>query len=879
MKLISCYVENFGCLHRYSRVFAPGLTVIEAPNGAGKTTLAEFLRAMFYGFPRSSASLEKNPRKKYAPWQGGPYGGNLVFYHEGKQYRIERTFGDTPKGDTFRLTDNETHLFSDRFTEHIGQEIFGIDADAFLRSTYLSQLSDAVPMNTGSIRAKLGNLIEDTDDIMNYDAAVKRLQDQRRELLRKDKKGGAIFEAQRRISQLQLQLQTDRPLAGKWQETRQALEENETMQQSTQEQLIATRDAVTEALRLESAAGIYSQYELMQTQYREQMAQVRSISQNYPKGFPEDEVITKAATLLNRAAGLQEDIPPNASEEEAMQFIASNGARFDRPLPTAKEISQKKERCTAYMTLQSALRHSAMSDEEAQTLRELEDFFAGGVPAEEKLNQARDRLEEAAVIRQQIVELTSQPAPEPKPVPKVPSLIPAILLALLAGLAMGGGAYLLLQKIYPYGAAAAVAGVVLLLGAILLAIRRHVAGTPPTQTEAPSYAEQIREYELQARGLEQSVQQLMSHYALEHSLSLYEQIAQLKAKAAQYRTLQHRSRHAGEEQDLLRRQLDAIVGEVSGFLRPYCGNVPPERFFEALNRLQTDCEQYTRARNLVSQHEALNQARHDERKRCLSTLTTFSEHFRLPHPLTDHGALSALQADRSRYQLLLGQAKQYKSDMDLFRMRHSQILAQERNPDAPDAAALQEQEKQLSQQLQTLATQAVTLRQQERQLRTKVDALPDLEDELRRLYAQRAEDEKRCELLDKTVQYLEQAKQSLSGNYSAPIRKSFAAYMERLMGESPEHLLITPDLEVQLERYGQARPLAQLSQGQSDMVYLCMRLALSDALFKGEHCFMILDDPFVNLDDEHTAKAAQMLRELSRDHQIIYLVCNSSRAL
>ena len=52
MKLIELYIENFGGLSRYSLKFQDGMTVIEEPNGFGKTTLAEFIRAMFYGFPR-----------------------------------------------------------------------------------------------------------------------------------------------------------------------------------------------------------------------------------------------------------------------------------------------------------------------------------------------------------------------------------------------------------------------------------------------------------------------------------------------------------------------------------------------------------------------------------------------------------------------------------------------------------------------------------------------------------------------------------------------------------------------------------------------------------------------------------------------------------
>ena len=82
MKLISLYIENFGGLSRYELDFAEGLTVIEAENGFGKTTLAEFIRAMFYGFPRKGKTLDKSRRQKYTPWNGGKFGGNLIFEAE-----------------------------------------------------------------------------------------------------------------------------------------------------------------------------------------------------------------------------------------------------------------------------------------------------------------------------------------------------------------------------------------------------------------------------------------------------------------------------------------------------------------------------------------------------------------------------------------------------------------------------------------------------------------------------------------------------------------------------------------------------------------------------------------------------------------------------
>ena len=79
------------------------------------------------------------------------------------------------------------------------------------------------------------------------------------------------------------------------------------------------------------------------------------------------------------------------------------------------------------------------------------------------------------------------------------------------------------------------------------------------------------------------------------------------------------------------------------------------------------------------------------------------------------------------------------------------------------------------------------------------------------------------------------------------------------------------------EQAGEARELAYFSQGYADIISICMRFALVDALFSNAKPFVILDDPFVNLDDAHTKEALSLLRKLSEEKQVIYLVCHSSR--
>ena len=76
---------------------------------------------------------------------------------------------------------------------------------------------------------------------------------------------------------------------------------------------------------------------------------------------------------------------------------------------------------------------------------------------------------------------------------------------------------------------------------------------------------------------------------------------------------------------------------------------------------------------------------------------------------------------------------------------------------------------------------------------------------------------------------------------------------------------------------GAAREAASFSAGTLDALTLCMRLALVDALFTKEQPFLLLDDPFVNLDDARTKRALELLQKISQQRQVVYLVCNSAR--
>ena len=65
--------------------------------------------------------------------------------------------------------------------------------------------------------------------------------------------------------------------------------------------------------------------------------------------------------------------------------------------------------------------------------------------------------------------------------------------------------------------------------------------------------------------------------------------------------------------------------------------------------------------------------------------------------------------------------------------------------------------------------------------------------------------------------------------------------------------------------------VTSLSQGTLDSVYLAARIGLVRLVTGDRRPPLVLDDPFVTLDDERAKRALELLRDVSRDFQVIYL--------
>jgi len=206
MRLIECYIENFGKLSEKRIAFTEGLNAIREDNGFGKTTLAVFIKVMLFGMSDTKkAQLDENERRHYLPWSGGRCGGSLTIEVEKKRYRIEREFGKRASLDSFSLYDLTLGRRSDDYSSAIGEELFGIDGDGFERTVFFSERALLPERGHERISAKLGDLSDTEDDMRDLENALSVLEEQRKYYL---KKGGSgeIAELEGQINALTVRL-------------------------------------------------------------------------------------------------------------------------------------------------------------------------------------------------------------------------------------------------------------------------------------------------------------------------------------------------------------------------------------------------------------------------------------------------------------------------------------------------------------------------------------------------------------------------------------------------------------------------------------------------------------------------------------------------
>jgi uncharacterized protein YhaN len=241
---------------------------------------------------------------------------------------------------------------------------------------------------------------------------------------------------------------------------------------------------------------------------------------------------------------------------------------------------------------------------------------------------------------------------------------------------------------------------------------------------------------------------------------------------------------------------------------------------------------------------------------------------------------------RSAYQIFSAKYEQYLRQKAIAADSGRRLAATEKPalpadfvPDDPryDLDALNAKEKAFQAQKNSLSAAILKSENEIREIRTIVDLIPEYEaeEELINNKYQKLQSEK--DLLTKTRQMLRQAHDNLSERYLGKLKDSFNRYVSAI-AEKEIPITVDAKFDYKIQESGALRKEEYFSRGLRDLFDIAAHLALADAVFKGEKPFLLLDDPFKNLDDKKLERAKSMLKILAEERQILYLVCHSSRA-
>ncbi len=974
MEIISCHIENFGKLSDCDYHFEKGCNVIRQRNGWGKSTLMAFLRVMLYGFVNESKRSElENERKRYKPWQGGAYGGNLTFEAGGKTYRCYRVFGDKEKDDQFRLVDDVTNLETDDFSERLGEELFQIDQDSFLKSACIGQMRSDVRFveATGSMSAKLGDLMEETGDISQFEAVDKKLTDLLNQMSPR-RATGSLYKQKKEIEEYSFQITKQ----GKIEQTIADIRKKRQEETELKERLGVERDQINAKQKQLVLQEKRKRYQALLGERDQKQGEYESQRKQLPKELPEENELErriKTAAEMEENHSAMEIYALSAEEEQSLKGYedkfrirqsgsslpdddVSGSSPSDCCPPERGEIAQIRGAIQKWRDHQGKLNELRLPDEDRRKLAAYRSRFSDASPKEDELErlirswEKRNQKKEALATKKASLNMAKMMAQQAKETAlrdaaaraeaeaaraeaeaaarKSGSVGGMILLVMGLFVALAG---LLLFITYNkvIGITGMVLGVMIAGLAVVFGLRGQgrknvrtvsykTGASSPTESkdgfddmdedvlgwedEAVLCAEyEIREdgavYDLERESaedeavlsLEQEIREdddfihkteveirrYLEVYKIEwEEYRISDELHQLKNAVREYQSILAREERYRQQEkecnnDELQRQIEEFLGRYDA---PEV--IAAGEYGELLQRLIGDVEKYQKLKEKRDHYTRRVRVYEQQREE----LHSFMEQMSLEPEDDLYEQLLELQ---KHLRICLDKRQQLQSAeraLEEYKDKEgSMALLSEPAEDVPETAEqLYERQNEISSQLERVQSNIHAYHIQLEENEEKIEQINEQElllEELKEIYDT---DLKKYHHLVKTQEYLKIAKERLTEKYMAPLSNGFRKYYGILTGEEAGRYRLDANAHLSIEEQGLPRLPELLSAGYRDIAGLCMRMALIDAMYQNDAPFILMDDPFVNYDEQNLRGGMEFLKKASERYQIIYFTCRQS---
>ncbi len=776
MKLLSCHIDNFGCLSDYNLNFDGKKTVILEENGWGKSTFAAFLRVMFYGLTGAKKkSLSDNDRKRFLPWQGGVYGGSLTFYAKGKTYTLTRHFKEKDSTDFFELRDAETNLPSRDFSENIGEELFGIDSESFARTVFVGQ--DDIPVDvTSGINAKLGNLAEESGDMNRFTDAMDIIKGELN-ALSSSRKTGEIYKLTDKIAALETEERSGYGLEKEMETVSQKITEANGKKLELKAKKADCEKRETEANDQERLQSAYSMLNNLKGDLEKKKAELQNAKRAFPNEVPTEDELQKAYQAADAYKTLADEVKRSILSEEEEARLSGLMAAFGTEIPDEGTFRTKS--------------------------REIQSAFSKRNEILHEIDRAEERIEDAE---------KNEAGETKKKIGAELLLIPA--LCLIAGAVAVG---LFLRDFWVYALIAGVAGVILLILALVL--------TGKHKKLAQEFSEDVT--------------------------------------------------RLTNARDASGAELDALDRNAAAFLDRFGLSYDPGAFYSDCSYIADELSAY---RTLKSRKTAADEAssKSDGHRKLLHEFCQKYGFMFIGDPEQELVTLREKRIDYAHAEKDLSDAEKslsdFAKDQDMEKLEF--FVPSDTIPRVED---VREEKEQLNGQIEDIDKEIRHYEDELESLQERFDEWERASGELEEKKEEKERLQKKNDLLKKTQAALQKANEALTTRFAKPVLDALKEYYGMVEKNHPDDCRLDAHSTLTVMAFGEQREIGTFSKGCQDYLGLCYRFALVHAMYADEKPFIILDDPFTNLDSERLSGAKALLEKLSDEYQIVYFTCHESR--
>lgn len=845
MKILSCYIANFGCIKNKEYKFNEHLNAFCEDNGQGKSTLAAFIKAMFYGLPKSSN--KSFDREHYIPFDNIEASGNILFVYNNKEYKIERTFFKNIKDDDIKIYENGK--INNDLLPTPGEIIFGLDLESFNRTMFIYS-NDLEINSTDNINSKMSHYVEDSTFDLNevidkLDKYKKKLKPSR---LADEK--GLIADVTNTISKKNDDLNNLYDIKNN-------LNLKYKLFNDLNNEINELNDQLSKAASINEIINNWNRYDEYNEQIDNEKKEIEHFKNKYPYNMPNDEELKINENNLNE----MNNINTKKSSIDLTQLEKDKLIKYSslfKEIPSKDTISEYTSFINDYYQKKSYKIEELNQNEiiiynkyinkniDDSIFDQLNDFKNEYVETKKQFDQTPNY----------IIKKTLETKKKKSHLPLILLIISILIIILGIGLGFINNLLFIISGI----------GLILLFGAGFIYLKNQINDKQLSINEEIPNLEK-EELNKKLNLIINKIDTIIMQYGFSSSLNESVDVALtlFKNEYDRYKEIKDKYNKIINQKENNQKDINFLEEKIKSFLNQY--NFQETNYNLALQNLIASINEYQNLKNKKENIDNLINELDNKYSSIKDNLDKFISKYHIDQDVKSY--IDTVRVDKGVLDKNNTNLNNLMNNFNNF-VEEKKLYNRPENISKIDTNTIT---KQLSEKNELLSRKKDEIANDE----LEIEKIDIYNNEIIELKEKLQELKYKYKIVDETIKSIKEAEETLKHKYIEPMLNKFNQYSSMLGKIINKEINMDSDYNLSVIHNGKEKDYRHLSSGQLSLCALCYRLSIIDNIFKEDKPFIIMDDIFVNLDENNLIKAIELLKKLSNQRQIIYFTCHESR--